>query len=443
MLYVHCHHQTGKILLAAGDGNMEILIVLLLILLNGVFAMSEIALVSAKKPRLETAAKKGSRQAKIALRLANNPTEFLSTVQIGITLIGILMGIYSGENITRHLAAYLATVSFTSTYANGIAVAIVVICITFFTLVLGELVPKRIGLANPETIATVLSGPMTLLSKITAPFVWLLTATSDLVMRLFNIKPAPINVTEDEIKAMVEEGTRGGIVQEIEQDIVARVFHLGDRRISSLMTYRSDVAFLNIEAEAAQIREKISETLYSVYPVYEDHDIDKVVGVVFLKDLFLALSEPAFQLRSYIKPATYILETTSAYKAMENFKQSRVHYSLVTDEYGTIMGIVTMNDILEALVGDVAEFDVDTTPIQEREDGTFLLDGDYSFYDFLHYFDISPDGQSHPFDTVGGLILTELGYIPNLGEKIIWKGLELEVIDMDHIKIDKILVKRL
>lgn len=421
---------------------MEIFIVFVLILINGVFSLSEISLVSVKKPRLEAAAKKGNKAAKTALALANLPEEFLSTVQIGITLIGILTGIYSGEAITKDLAAYLASFDFLEEYAGGLAVGIVVVLITFFTLVLGELVPKRIGLSNPERYAKMLAGPMLLISKITAPFVWLLTITSDLVLRVFNITPVEVKVTEEEIRAMVEEGARGGIVQEVEQDIVERVFHLGDRRISSLMTYRSDVVSIELGAQVQHIRSVLSETLFSVYPVVKG-SLDEVVGVVFLKDMFRYLGEANFVLQEYVKPAIYISENTSAYKSLEIFKQSGVHYSLVTDEYGTVMGIVTMNDILEALVGDATDLGIEESGIQEREDGSWLVDGDYPIHDFIHYFDISTDNKAYHFDTLGGLILSKLGYIPKVGEKVVWQGLSLEVIDMDRVKIDKVLVTRL
>ena len=421
---------------------MAIVIIFILILLNGIFSMAEISLVSAKKPRLDAEAKKGNKKAKTALNLANSPEEFLSTVQIGITLIGILTGIYSGEAITGKLKIYLASFTFLEPYAGGLAVGIVVVLITFFSLVLGELVPKRIGLSNPEAFAKLLAGPMLVISKATAPFVWLLTVTSDLVLRIFNVKQAEIRVTEEEIKAMVEEGARGGIVQEVEQDIVERVFYLGDRRISSLMTYRADVVSLDVDADVHEIRSVLNDTLFSVYPVVEDN-LDDVEGVVFLKDMFRHLGEPNFGLKDYIKPASYISETTSAYKALEIFKQTKVHYSLVTDEYGTVMGLVTMNDILDALIGDGIEAGGEESGIVEREDGSWLIDGDYSFHDFLHFFDLPSDIEHHQFDTLGGLILSKLGYIPKAGEKIVWIDLEMEVVDMDRVKIDKVLVKRL
>lgn len=418
---------------------MEIFIIFLLILLNGVFSMSEIALVSAKKPRLEADSRKGSKRAKTAFHLTKTPDIFLSTVQIGITLIGIMTGIYSGNNITDDLEFVLSSVVILVPYAGGLAVGLVVVAITFFTLVLGELVPKRIGLSNPEKYAKLLAGPMTLISKVTAPFVWLLIKASGLVLKLFNIKQAEVQVTEEEIRAMVEEGARGGIVQAVEQDIVERVFHLGDRRISSLMVYRTEVISIPLEAEVSQIRNILSDSLYSVYPVVENN-LDNVVGVVYLKDLFRHLTEENFRIKDYIKPASYIAETTSAYKTLEIFKRTGVHYSLVTDEYGTIMGIVTMNDILEALLGDGVENGREEPGIQQREDGSWLVDGDFPFHEFLHHFNLAIGVHSYHFDTLGGLILSELGYIPKAGEKILWSGYELEVVDMDRVKIDKVLV---
>ncbi|WP_162055653.1 hemolysin family protein [Pontibacter pamirensis] len=419
---------------------MELLILLLLILLNGVFSMSEIALVSAKKIRLESAARKGSPGARAALRLAESPNKFFSTVQIGITLIGILTGIYSGENITGDVEAFLSSFAFARPFADTAALVLVLVAITYFTLVLGELVPKRIGLANPESVSTLVARPMQLLSKVAAPFVWLLTFTSDLVLRALRVRPAENRVTEEEVRAIVAEAAHGGEVQEIEQDIVERVFFLGDRRVDSLMTYRGDIVFLNLREGPDALRALIGSSLYSVYPVFEG-SIDNVVGVVFLKDLFTPLQETGFELGRYLKPVRYLAETTSAYRALEHFKSTGVHYSLVTDEYGTVMGIVTMNDILEALVGDVAQAG-EAGHIQPREDGSWLVDGHCAFHDFLRYFGLPHGGQAYPFQTVAGLLLSELGHIPQEGERLQWGGLELEVIDMDSAKIDKVLVRR-
>jgi putative hemolysin len=405
--------------------------------------MSEIALISARKNRLETAAKKGNRSAKTALELANSPNKFLSTVQIGITLIGILTGIYSGEKITQDVKFFYEGFTFSQPYANSLAVGTVVVVLTFFSLVLGELLPKRIGLNYPEAIAKAVAVPMKVISIITAPFIWLLTVSTEFILDIFKIKPtADGKVTEEEIKAIIKEGTEGGEVQEIEQDIVERVFHIGDRKINSLMTHRKSVIYLSLEDSMEETKEKVLEELHSVYPVCEDN-LDNIVGVVLLKDLFANFEKGKFDLKAIAKEPVYFIEHTSAYKALEIFKTTKVHYAFVTDEYGVLQGIITLNDILEALVGDAAEFYEEEFQLVSREDGTWLVDGHYSLHDFLTYFDMDDLINDYDVTTVSGLIMTELSYIPKVGEKLIWNKMELEVIDMDGVKIDKVLVRSL
>jgi putative hemolysin len=422
---------------------MELLIILMLILLNGVFAMSEIALVSSKKVRLEAAAKSGKKGAATALKLSLAPNRFLSTVQIGITLIGLLTGIYSGENITNTLEAYLVQFEPVKEIADGLAVTIVLVAITFSSLLLGELIPKRIGLANPERIARFVAPLMKFLSTITHPFVWILTNTSDIILKILNIDTSKKNkITEEEIKAIIQEGTQGGEIQKIEQDIVERVFMLGDRKINSLMTNRTDLTFININNDFKLVRDTINKDLHRIYPVVEN-DKDNILGVVMLKDLFVAFQSDNFNLRNYLKPAQYLTESTSAYKALEKFKTSRVNYSLVTNEYGLVIGIITINDILQALVGDVSEFYMDDYQLSQREDGSWLVDGQYPISEFMRQFDIDYINKASNISTVAGVVLWELNHIPKIGEKIVWNGLELEVLDMDNIKIDKILVKPL
>jgi putative hemolysin len=422
---------------------MEILIIFFLILLNGVFSMSEIALISARKNRLETGAKKGNTNAKAALDLANSPNEFLSTVQIGITLIGILTGIYSGDKITTDVQNYIASFEVLKPYANSIGVGIVVVVLTFFSLVLGELLPKRIGLNYPETIAKAVAIPMKVVSKVTMPFIWLLTTSTEFLLKIFQIKPtADGKVTEEEIKAIIKEGTEGGEIQEIEHDIVERVFHIGDRKVNSLMTHRNSVVYLSHEDTLEEIKAKVLDELHSVYPVCEDN-LDDVEGIVLLKDLFANFEKGNFDLKQITKEPVYFIEHTSAYKALENFKKSKVHYALITDEHGVFQGIITLNDILEALVGDAADFYEDEFKIIPREDGSWLVDGHYSLHDFLTYFDMDEITGDYDVTTVSGLIVTELGVIPKQGEKLIWNKLEFEVIDMDGVKIDKILVTNL
>jgi len=425
---------------------MEILIIFFLILLNGVFSMSEIALISARKNRLETAAKKGNSSAKIALDLANSPNKFLSTVQIGITLIGILTGIYSGEKVTDDVKFFLDGYTALQPYSASLSVGIVVVILTFFSLVLGELLPKRIGLNYPEAIAKGVAVPMKIVSVITAPFIWLLTTSTDFILDILKIKPtADGKVTEEEIKAIIKEGTEGGEVQEIEQDIVERVFHIGDRKVNSLMTHRKSLVYLSLEDDDLQsLKEKVLDELHSVYPVCEDN-LDEVVGIVLLKDLFSGFEKDKeqFDLRAITKEPVYFIEHTSAYKALEIFKKSKVHYALVTDEHGMIQGIITLNDILEALVGDAADFYEEEFQLIAREDGTWLVDGHYSLHDFLTYFDMDDLINDYDVTTVSGLIMTELSYIPKVGEKLIWNKMELEVIDMDGVIIDKVLVRSL
>ena len=405
--------------------------------------MSEIALISARKNRLETAAKKGNKNAKIALDLSNSPNEFLSTVQIGITLIGILTGIYSGDKITTDVKAFVAEFQVLHQYADSIAVGIVVVTLTFFSLILGELLPKRIGLNYPEAIAKAVAMPMKIVSTITMPFIWLLTSSTDFLLKILQIKPtADGKVTEEEIKAIIKEGTEVGEVQEIEQDIVERVFHIGDRKVNSLMTHRSSMVYLSTEDTLQEIKTKVLDELHSVYPVCEEN-LDEVIGVVYLKDLFANFEKGSFELKSIAKDPIYFIEHTSAYKALENFKKSKVHYAFVTDEYGVFQGIITLNDILEALVGDASDFDDNEYKLIANEDGSWLVDGQYSLHDFLTYFDMDELTTDYEVTTVSGFIITELGAIPKQGDTLIWNKLKFEAHKMDGVKIEKVVITTL
>jgi len=418
---------------------IEILIILGLIILNGVFAMAEIALVSARKARLEAQANKGDMRAREALELANHPDKFISTTQIGITLIGILNGIFSGENIKGGLVEFFSGIDFLKAYSNGLATAVVVIIITYFSLVLGELVPKRIGMSNPEGIAKALAAPMRMVTYITYPFIWFLTKSSNLLIRLFNIKSKDNQVTEDEIKAIISEGTEQGTIDEAEQEIIERVFHLGDRNITSLMTHRSDIVWLETESTVEGIKELSDEMLHSIYPVCEG-SIDAVRGVVSLKDIFRAV--PNTSLKDIMTPALYVPDNNSAYQLLEKFKESKRHYAFIVDEYGTLQGIITLNDILQAIVGDISEPHDEEYEIVKREDGTYLIDAQISFYNFLTYFEKTAwiDEDEQEFDTLAGFILDHLERIPVTGDKLSWRGFKFEIVDMDNHRIDKLLV---
>ncbi len=419
---------------------MVILILLALILLNGVFSMSEIALVSARKARLEAQANKGDKTAKAALELATHPDRFLSTVQIGITLIGILTGIYSGNRLTGGFVNFLNQYALLQPYSNAIATTIIVILLTYFSLVLGELVPKRLGLSRPEAIAKFMAKPMSVLSVIISPFVWLLTKSSYVIVKLFAIKTDNNQVTEEEIKAIISEGTEHGAIEEAEQEIIERVFHLGDRNITSLMTHRSDMIWFDLNDNEVKIREKIIKDPHSIYPIC-DKDIDTIKGVVSIKDLYV--SDDLTLFKDLLQPALFVPNNNTAYQVMEKFRESKIHSCFIVDEYGSVLGMITMNDILEAIIGDMPQPDGgDDYEITRREDGSYLVDAQIPFYNFLTKFEKTEwmNDSENEFDTLAGCILHELERIPLTGESLNWRDFKIEVIDMDGHRIDKVLV---
>jgi putative hemolysin len=417
----------------------EILIMLGLIVLNGVFSMSEIALVSARKARLESQANKGDERAKEALALANHPDTFLSTVQIGITLIGILLGVFSGDKIKTDLVTFLNTFDWIAPYSKGTATAIVVILLTYVSLILGELVPKRIGLSKPEAIAKTMAKPMRLLSLATYPFIWLLSKSTYVISKAIGIKSNISKVTEDEIKSIINEGTEHGALEEAEQEIIERVFHLGDRNITSLMTHRSDIVWMDVNEKVADIKQKMSEVVHSTYPLC-DGAIDNIKGTINIKNILLAKDDTL--LKDLMKPGMYVPENNTAYQVLEKFKSSQIHSCFIVDEYGSLEGMITLNDILEAIVGDITQIDEDDYEIVKREDGSYLVDAQIPFYDFLSRFEKTEwmhEGE-HDFDTLAGFILHQLERIPKTGDKLEWRGFDIEIIDMDSHRIDKVLV---
>ena len=418
----------------------EILIIFGLILINGVFSMAEIALVSARKARLEGQANKGDEKAKAALKLANNPDVFLSTVQVGITLIGILTGIFSGENLKTPLIEFFNRFEWSRAYSNGIATTVIVVILTYFSLVLGELVPKRIGLSRPEYLAKNFAKPMSWLSRITFPFIWLLTSSTHLIVKLFNLKVSDNQVTEEEIKAMVAEGSEHGAIEEEEKDIIERIFHLGDRNITSLMTHRTDIAWFDGSETVQQVKDKMDTVIYSSYPVCEE-TVDNIKGIISVKDLLKA--PPDVLLKDIAKPALFVPKNNTAYQLLEKFKETKIHGCFIVNEYGTLEGMITLNDILEAIVGDVPQTGQDEYEIIERTDGTFLVDGQIPFYDFLSRFEKTEwlNEDDHDFDTLAGFVLHELEHIPHTGETFDWRGFDFEIIDMDGQRIDKLLIK--
>ena len=419
---------------------IEILILLLLILTNGLFVMAEIALVSARKTRLEDMADKGDQKAKSALELAENPERFLSTAQIGITLVAILTGLYSGEKFSDDLRPYIVKIHLLKHYANSISTALIVLGVTLLSIIFGELIPKRIGLLRAEKISRIVAGPMKLLSRIGYPLVYFLNWTSNLFFKIFPIKASKeSNVTEDEIKAIISEGTEQGTIEEAEQEIIERVFHLGDRNITSLMTHRSAIIWFDIEESVKTVREAIVREPHSVYPIC-DKEIDNIKGMVSIKDIYIADEKTHF--KDLIQPALYVPENNTAYQVLEKFKQSKNHSCFIVDEYGSLLGIITLNDILEAIVGDIPQPHASEYEIKEREDGSFLIDAQIPFYDFLTHFNKSDwlnEGE-HKFDTLAGFILHQLEHIPHTGETMEWRGFRFEIVDMDAQRIDKVLV---
>jgi putative hemolysin len=423
---------------------LEILIILLLVLLNGVFAMSELSLVSSRKFKLESLKKQGKPGAKAALELSENPTKLLSTVQIGITLIGVMLGVYGGENLTDNLDAFIQNIAFLAPYSNTIAVALVVILITYLSIVLGELFPKRLGMTFPETIALAVSKPMMLISRITSPFVWLLTISNDFLLWVFGIKKnSDSKISEEEIKALIKESAEGGEIMDIEQDIVERVFELGDRKINTLLTHRSEMVFFDVKDSEEDVRKKISEEKHSAYPLCRDGDLDDIVGMVLVKDLFDARLQEGFDLRKIAKTPLFLNEGMFAYQALELFKAQRLHYGLVIDEYGVTVGIVTMDDVVDALVGDSTELDQNEYQIVQRDENSWLIDGQYSIIDFEKFFDLDISYKNKSFTTLAGLILHKTAYIPNVGDSVNVHNLKLEVVDKDGQRIDKVLVTRI
>ncbi len=420
---------------------MEIFILLALIFINGLFVMSEIALVSARKSRLENLADKGDLKAKRALDLSNNPEKFLAAAQIGITFIAILTGVYSGERFSHHIQPWFEQNEALKPYAESIATTIIVIIVTFLSILFGELIPKRIGLLRAERIAKLVARPMNGFASITHPFVWILNKISNLFFRLFNIKRSKDEaVTEEEIKTLITEGAEAGTIDEAEQEIIERVFHLGDRNITSLMTHRSDIIWFNQDDNEDKIKQKILQEPHSIYPIC-DGEIDNIKGVVSIKDLYVSPDDIPF--KQLMQPALFIPENNTAYQVLEKFKQSKLHSCFIVDEYGSVLGMITLNDILEAIVGDMPQPDVPDYEIRKRDDGSFLIDGQIPFYDFLVYFEKAGwmnEGE-HDFDTLAGFILHELERIPNTGDKMEWKGFQIEIVDMDGHRIDKVLVK--
>ncbi|WP_313028380.1 hemolysin family protein [Soonwooa sp.] len=424
---------------------MELIILIALILLNGVFAMSEMALVSSRKFKLESLKKKGSPAAKTALKLMDNPTRFLSTVQIGITLIGVLLGIFSGESITKDLKNLLLKVDVLAPYANKIAISGSVIIITYFSIVVGELFPKRLGMTFPESIAVMLARPMNLLSKIASPFVWLLSISNDFLSKIFRIDDKNDNtISEEEIVSMVKESAQGGEILNIEQDIVERVFELGDRKASALYTPKSDMIIFDTQDSWDDIRYKIQDGKHSAYPVCENNNVDNILGIVILKDLFLASNTPDFKVSNYIKEPLYFNEAAKAYQVLNLFKKTKIHYGIVIDEYGSVKGIITLNDLIDELVGDTMHDEEKNPEIKKIDNDTWIVDAGMDIYDFLDYFNKEEEEEhiNNQYNTVAGYIINNINNLPQVDDEFEIKDLKYTILEKNGQRISKIKIEK-
>jgi len=425
---------------------MEIVILLSLIIVNGLFAMAEIAIVSSRKSKLQYMADQGDAKAKKALELAKNPNRFLSTVQIGITFVGIFAGAFGAETLAKPLAAYLEQMPLVNLYSEAISIFLVVSLITYLSLILGELVPKRIALTNPEKIASLVSFPTQVLSIISKPIVDVLSVSTDWTLRLLGVKAAiEMPVTEEEVKMLIREGARVGIFNLAERDIVERTFRLADQRVVTLMTPRNDMFWLDVDGSTDQLRRKLAKSSFSYLPV-SHKKLDTVVGVVRTKELLRRyLENGSFDVSSLMHKPIFLPESMNALKVLELFKKTGIHVAIVVDEYGHISGLISITDILEAIVGDIPTLDeVEDQTITERKDGSFLVDGLTTVDEFKEHFSVQkiPDERSGQFQTIGGFVMHRLGRVPVAGDAFDTDVLHFEVVDMDGNRVDKLIVKQ-
>ncbi len=426
--------------------GVDIFIILFLIFINGIFSMSEIAIISARKARLLQKVEEGDKKARVALDLANEPNMLLSTVQIGITLVGVLSGAFGGATLAGEFAGFFDRFSFIHPYGESVALGLIVLCITFLTLVIGELVPKRIALNHPERIAIRAASPMRFLAGIASPAVHLLSFSTDLVLRMIGFKPsAEPPVTEEEIKILIEQGTIAGVFEEAEQDMVSRVLRLGDRRVGALMTPRKRIVWLDVNESAERNRRRILKSMRSRFPVCQGR-LSNVLGVVHVKDLLTrCLSGRTLDIRSGLQQPLFVLEGTHVLRVMELFKESGTQVALVVDEYGTIEGLVTLTDLLESIIGDLPSLDdAGERPIVQREDGSWLVEGMIPVDELREFLDAGrfPEEDTGDYETLGGFVMNVLRRIPEVGDHFECCGFRFEVVDMDGHRVDKVLVQR-
>lgn len=423
---------------------MDIFIIFVLFFLNGIFAMAEIAIVSSRKVRLQQWAEEGHRGAIAALKLADEPTRFLSTIQIGITLIGILSGAFGEAAIADRLLPYFAGIPLFAEFARPLSLGITVLLITYFSLIIGELVPKRIGMQNPEVLATVLAPPMLLLARATRPLVRFLSLSTETVLRVLGIKkPKEPSITEEEIKVLMEQGAEEGIFERAEQELVENIFSLDEKKVVSIMTQRKDIIALDIDDPLEDNLRIIKQSVFTRYPVCKG-GFENVLGMIQAKDLLhRLLDDKSVTLAELVRPPLYVPEAISPMQLLEQFKRTRNHTALVVDEYGEIEGLVSINDVMEAIVGDLpTEASDSDEEIVQRDDGSWLVDGMMSLDDFKEHFDLDmiEGEETGDFQTVAGFVIFMLGRVPATADRVEWGGFTFEVVDMDRTRVDKLLV---
>lgn len=421
--------------------SSEILIILAVILFNAILAMSEMSVASSRKARLQQRAKEGDKGAKNALQLLENPNLFLSTVQIGITLVGVFTGAIGGASLAQPLGDALEQIPLLGAYADSIALGIVVIGITFLSILVGELVPKRIALHNPERIASITGGPMVVFSKLFSPLVWLLGKLTEFILKLLGIQAGnEPPVTEEEIQLLIDQGTQAGIFDEAEQEMVEGVFSLGDQRVYSIMTPRTDIVWLDIEDSIEEIRQKIAANDFSRFPVRQG-TLDVILGIVKARDLLVqSLKGDPINLKELLRPAFYIPETMLASRALEILKEKGTDMLLVIDEFGGLQGLLTINDILEEIVGEMEQDEPQAT---QRQDGSWLLDGMLEIDEFKEIFGFTSLPHEDEYETLSGFVMMSLGRVPQVADHFEWNNYRFEVIDMDGRRVDKVLVTTL
>lgn len=421
--------------------SAEFLFIAFLIAMNNILAMAEAALLAVRKARLQQRINKGDKKAGIVLKLVENPNQFLSVIQIGITLIDVLTGAITGATLAVVFARQFEKLPALAPYSKSIGLVFGVLIITYFSIILGELVPKRLALQNPESIASRFARPMLLFLKILSPLVRFLSFSTEVVLRLIGIRPSDEPpVTEEEIQVLMDQGTQAGVFDEAEQDMVAGVFRLNDRRVYSLMTPRTEILWLDVRDTAKEILKKMAEGPYSRFPVCQG-SLDNVLGIVNARELLThSLAGKAIHLKECLSPSLFIPETTFASRALESFKESNEELVLLIDEFGGITGLLTINDVIEEIVGDIETSEPQVT---QRQDGSWLLDGMLDINEFKELFNLGALPNDDDYETLAGFVMTSLGRIPQAADQFEWEGLHFEVVGMDARRVEKVLVTTL